>query len=412
MPLNYFLAPLHHLPVFRKMQILSNKYTQKGANEQHRVLLVNALKTRGGEERVVLDLANGLIQKGWGVAISCDSKGEMVPEARQAKALVFHTDLGNKWSLNAPLQIRSHILHWKPSIIHVHGSYPSIHGRVAALGLGVPVIWTVHLHPIWYFKALAIFPFFQRAFISAALRCLNRYTSEVVFVSNGLAKTTNQFVGSSPQQWDVVYNGIDVEKYRPSFKRRLIFRQALGITNNIPLIGVIARITPRKGIDTLLHAIKHVINKEAICIIAGEGPFREEYKLLRENLGIAKRIHFLGAMPSVESFVAALDVGVLASRSEGFPLSVMEMLSAGVPVVLSDIPMHSEFRIASPAVNFAPVDEPMLIAEKIDIMIEASVSEKVRNRAREAAIKYFSREEMISRYQEVYKRHLKECQGF
>jgi glycosyltransferase involved in cell wall biosynthesis len=323
-------------------------------------------------------------------------------------ALVLNTDLGGKWSLNAPLQIRSHISHWKPSIIHVHGSYPSIHGRVAAIGLGVPVIWTVQLHPIWYVEELARFPLFQRAFIGATLRCLNRCTTEVVFVSYGLAKTTNQFVGRPPSKWDVVYNGIDVEKYRPSLKRRQIFRQAIGITNNVPIVGIIARLTPRKGIDTFLHAIKCLRNKEAICIIAGEGPYLEEYKLLSKNLGISKRTQFLGAIPSVENFVAALDVGVLASRSEGFPLSVIEMLSAGVPVVLSDIPMHSEFRIASPAVNFVPVDEPVLLSEKIDAMIEASKSDQVREKARKVALKYFSREAMVSQYQKVYRRHLKD----
>ena len=267
----------------------------------------------------------------------------------------------------------------------------------------MPVVWTVQVHPAWA-HPLGRASLFRRSSYVVALRLLDRVTTETVFVSEGLAEQVTEFIGRTPCRWSVVRNAIDVKRYRPSISSRQLFRAKLGISEDIRVVGVLARLIPRKGIDTFIRAMSLLTDRHVMGLIAGEGPLKDELESLTRAHGLGKRIRFLGHLESAEKFVAAIDVGVLVSRGEGFPLAVMEMMSAGVPVIVSDIPMHRGFREAVGAVAFVPPDDPKALALAMDNVLERSRSAEMGERARQFAENSFSTDRMVAGYCEVYRR--------
>lgn len=107
-----------------------------------------------------------------------------------------------------------------------------------------------------------------------------------------------------------------------------------------PRIGTaIGQLEPLKGVDHLLRAFSRVVGShpDAVCLIAGEGSQRGELKRLARSLGIADRVHLLGYLDDPAPFMAALDVYVSPSLSEGLGTATAEALALGVPVVSTDV---------------------------------------------------------------------------
>ena len=107
-----------------------------------------------------------------------------------------------------------------------------------------------------------------------------------------------------------------------------------------PRIGTaVGQLEPLKGVDHLLRAFSRVVehHPDAICLIAGEGSQRGELERLAVGLGIAERVHLLGYLEDPAPLMAALDVYVSPSLSEGLGAATAEALALGVPVVSTDV---------------------------------------------------------------------------
>ena len=371
-----------------------------------RILFVNGLRTRGGEERVVTDLARGLVRRGYEVAAACDAQGVAVDDMRSAGASIFDVKLRDKNSVGSLIGIQRAIRRWEPALVHAHGSYAGLYGRVAAFLLRVPVAWTVHLHPLWRDGAQLTEGRRYRVVYRTVLRALDHMAAETVFVSSGLQEAFTEFLGRTPARSTLVQNGIDVEKYRPSASRRAALRDRLGLRDSDVVVGAAGRLIPRKGFDTLLRSIALVRNRRVVTLIAGDGPERAELEALAVGLGIADRVRFLGLVGDMHRFLPGFDVGVLASRGEGMPLIALEMLATGVPVVLSDIPMHEQFDALRPSVRYARTDDPEAFATAIDSFLDAPNRATLREDARRKVERGFSLDTMVDAYVDLYDRLL------
>lgn len=102
-----------------------------------------------------------------------------------------------------------------------------------------------------------------------------------------------------------------------------------------PLLGVIGRLSSEKGVDVFLHACD-LLRRQGMsfsAFIAGEGPERDKLEALRDRLGLAVQVRFLGSIADVRALYDAMDLLVLPSRSEGLPNVLLEALAADRPVV-------------------------------------------------------------------------------
>jgi glycosyltransferase involved in cell wall biosynthesis len=192
----------------------------------------------------------------------------------------------------------------------------------------------------------------------------------------------------------VIYNGIDTEKY---------------CSNNVAdkreqfNVGTVTRITPIKDILTFIRSAKHVIEKhDATFYIVGgveDEEYFEECKSLREELGLVDRVKFTGFQDSLKWY-PKFDVFALPSLSEGFPLTLLESLSFGVPCIATDVGGVPEILGEDFLVQKW---DPEGLARKISWLLEDSEERRrIGAEGRELVEKKFSLKMMVSEYRKLY----------
>jgi glycosyltransferase involved in cell wall biosynthesis len=134
-----------------------------------------------------------------------------------------------------------------------------------------------------------------------------------------------------------VYNGVDPSAF-PSQTNRKKVREELGIVSG-PVLVMIARLTEAKGHRFLLQALPHLIEAwpQLCCVFVGDGELRDQLHRLTVELAVERSCRFLGVREDIADILAAADVVVLPSLSEGFPFVLLEALAMGCPVVASRV---------------------------------------------------------------------------
>lgn len=201
----------------------------------------------------------------------------------------------------------------------------------------------------------------------------------------------------------VIQNGVDTEWYRPvSTSKRQRLRAELDLPEEGHVTIAVGSLIPRKDPETVIKGfLKGGVKKENILLILGDGPLHDKCEGLAENSDA--EIRLLGHVESVRPYLQAADLFLSASRAEGLPYTVMEALSTGLPVILSDIPPHREFFPGDiPPGQFVPVGSPQALGEAIE-EIRREDADSLSRRARDLAVQYFDAERMSGKYQRLYR---------
>jgi glycosyltransferase involved in cell wall biosynthesis len=181
-------------------------------------------------------------------------------------------------------------------------------------------------------------------------RVLPRYVVETLRITDGLALLVpsqgrylrdHEGVGRFP--WRrvpeyVVPNGIRIPDL-PTSEERCAVRRELGLAADDVVAIIVARLTTVKGQDRLVRALARLApaRPRLKVVIVGEGPQREPLETLAAELGVSDKVVFTGLRRDVPRLLAAADLGVLPSLHEGVPMSVIEQMAAGLPVLASAV---------------------------------------------------------------------------
>jgi glycosyltransferase involved in cell wall biosynthesis len=161
----------------------------------------------------------------------------------------------------------------------------------------------------------------------------------VISPSHGMEKVLRRFGVESPIE--VVPNGVDLSRF---LNAKPLSRADFGFTENDILLVYAGRIAPEKNLELLFQAfsgVTHVIpNVHLLIIGGGQKEFMDETTSLPGKLGIQDRVRFVGMIPydNLPSYIAMCNVFVTASVTEVHPLSVIEAMGAGLPIVGIDSP--------------------------------------------------------------------------
>lgn len=208
----------------------------------------------------------------------------------------------------------------KPDLIHAHSAKAGALGRLAGWILGIPVVYTVHG---FAFKPAA--PVRQRLVAHLVEWLLAPLTARMICVAEAERAMANT-LPIPTKRVHVIRNGI---------AETTAARAIPGAT--VRRIVMVARLAAPKRADLVIRAFAHAALEECELALAGDGPQMKALSALADAVAPGK-VRFLGAVPDVPSLLATAQIFVLASDHEGFPLSILEAMRAGLPIIASDLP--------------------------------------------------------------------------
>jgi glycosyltransferase involved in cell wall biosynthesis len=202
----------------------------------------------------------------------------------------------------------------------------------------------------------------------------------------------------------VVPNGIPVSDFAAAPGARDAVRAELGLPASAPVFLAVGRFDPQKDHPTLVRAFAspHLRDTGAHLLLAGSGGLRGQAERIARELGAADRIHFLGVRRDVPRLLAAADAFVLASRWEGNPLSVMEAMASGKPVVATAVGCVPELVPDSAVSLVAPGDPEALAAAMRALAVDLPRARRKGSAAAELARTRFDADGMTRAYETLY----------
>ncbi|MCL5057638.1 MAG: glycosyltransferase family 4 protein [Actinobacteria bacterium] len=285
-------------------------------------------------------------------------------------------------------------------IVHAHGSKAGLVGRPAALLAGVPaVVMTVH-NSIFHHHL----PGWKVSLFAASERFLAGYTARIIAVSEALRRELIDREGVRPERVVTVYNGIAPEAFCSGPDREYLER-VTGIPAGRKLVGTVARLAPQKGLKYLLNAasLLSARGEELSFVIVGDGPLRKELEKEVSDLDLPGRVFFTGQRRDVDRLMPCFDVFVLPSVSEGLPLTILEAMAAGRPVVstrVGGIPEVIEEGVSGLLVD--PGDIEGLARAIAYIAGDEEIARRMGGQGRERVVKHFNSRKMAGDTDSIY----------
>lgn len=277
-------------------------------------------------------------------------------------------------------------------VVHVH--HPFISGRLAlnyCRRRKIPIIFTNHTRYDLY--AQARLPYMPKEISQSMLQA---YMPEfcdavdlVISPSPGMEKVLRQYGVRS--HIEVVPNGVDLRRFHEA---QPLSRSDFGFTSDDILLVYAGRIAPEKNLDFLLQSFAGVAqifsNVHLLIVGGGQKQFDEELKLLPSQLGIHDRVHFVGMIPydKLPSYLAMCDAFVTASVTEVHPLSVIEAMGTGLPILGIDSPGVGDSVTDRETGLLATNDLASFTARMTYLCMDASLRKGWGRAAREASEQY------------------------
>ncbi|MDR2161944.1 MAG: glycosyltransferase [Desulfovibrio sp.] len=338
----------------------------------------------GGVERWLYDLCLEFRRTGLaeGRVFNLSGTGALLPEyiragipveriASSIPAIASHR-------LDTALKLRARLRSFRPDLIHSMHFTANHHGRLAALGLGIPLL--VHLHNTKHEKKLT-----RRL----SDKLLSYATTAYLAVSQAVAVVVDTDHNLAARPVRVLYNALNQERLEAA---PVDFAAAFGLEG--PVVLAVGRYVPQKNLDLLIRAAG-LLRARGLSVglaLVGEGPERPHLEALRSELGLERQVVLTGFRPDVPAFYRASRVFALPSDFEGFPIAHLEAMYCGLPAVVSrEVP---SLEIAAEACLVCR-REPEDIADKLGILLldgdlHARLAEKARQTAREQTMERYA----------------------
>jgi glycosyltransferase involved in cell wall biosynthesis len=164
------------------------------------------------------------------------------------------------------------------------------------------------------------------------------FLAKVICVSSSNRDEHIRVLGRDPARLTVIPNGIDIDRFDGEDGRGV--HAELGLAERVRLVGVVARLAEaRKGIAEFLRMAATVVRHHADVhfVVVGDGPLRPSLEQLTADLGLGRRVTFLGSRDDVARVVAAMQIFVLPSLWEAGPLTLLEAMALGKAVVTTPV---------------------------------------------------------------------------
>lgn len=309
---------------------------------------------RGGAEKILARCAIGLPREKYATQAAALQGKTHAMAGDLVRAGIPAHDLGMAWRGDprvllrlARLLRREHV-----QVLFTFMFHPTLLGRLVGWLCGVPVRVSSERTMAWE---------------GAGRRMLNRWTvplaTHVVAASDRVAAYAAQEFRIPPERLTTIPNGVDLDHFRPAGRER---------RGETPVIGSTARLHVENDHATLLRAFARVVARwpEAQLLLVGRGPEEPRLRELASALGISARVCFVGEQADVAPYLQQMELYVQPSLAAGMPVSVLEAMATGLPVVATAVGGTPEVVVDGETGLLVPPGDPLALADKLEKLLE------------------------------------------
>jgi len=352
----------------------------------------------GGSEKILCDLIRGLDKDKFRPVVCClYGPGPLGAQLEAEGYRVYHDLIRTKYDPRSIAKVASILVRERPHILYVTNALLNVFvGRLAAFLARVPrCVIIFHSYD-------ALLETYRPRSIKAKL-----WLTEKMLLSRfdrviAIAETQKTYLMSSKhipgQKIAVVYNGIDLRQFAHPVDARAV-RRRLQIPDEAKVVGIVGCLFPWKAHDVFLQAAAVLLKEapETYFVVAGDGPERNKLEQMARTLDVADHVRFLGNVDDVPTLLKAVDLSVLTSDTEAFPLVLLESMAARRPVVATNVGSVPEIVIDGLTGFLVPPGAPEQFAQvMLQVLRDPELARKLGEAGRKRVEQKFTVERMIS----------------
>ena len=351
--------------------------------------------TIGGLEKILTSIVLNLDKKKYNVSVWCLREGgffanKLAKEGIDFKILHISTSRNplSIYKLYKLLKSR------KFDIIHTHAYSAGTIGRMSAFLAGVPVIIS-HNH--------SVYDYYNRRYHFVEW-FLSLITDRVVCVSDIVNRFANETQRINARKLITIHNGIDSE-YTVLEKRTSVLRKELGIPVDHSVICTIAHMEEHKGIKYLLESASLLLQSrnDVSFLVVGEGRLKEKLKILCADLKIEENVVFAGERGDIPEILSLTDIFVLPSLREGLPLTILEAMACGKPVIATNVGGIPEVvKDGVSGILISPKDPESLHSAMNELLGDREKMKKMGHNGKRVCSESFDSKTMIRKIEDLY----------
>ncbi len=360
-----------------------------------RILHIVLSMETGGLENGIVNIINYSNNDKFEMDILClRAGGELISRITNPSSHVYFDDNDSHSLFNAIKKVYLHCQQYDYDIIHSHGYTTMLAAYVGGTLAKSPCIINGE-HGTLYFSSL------KKRLLQKFLFKKMRIN---LTVSESLKEQICQVFSTSSKYFKTIINGVDIDKFTPTAINNDLASE-LKISPNTVVVGAVGRLVKVKNYDSLLRAMKLVLqnNTKALLIIAGDGPEREKLENLTRQLNIENDVIFLGRKDNIHELMNMFNIFVLPSYYEGLSNTLLEAMACGVPVVASDVGGNKELVNTGSTGYLYPSNDSELLADNLLSLIgDIRKRRQFGKNARHDIEKNYSIQRMVNNYEETY----------
>lgn len=349
-----------------------------------------------GIENMLVTLARSLSELGVRcvVGVLRDARFPHVEVAEQASKAGLAVEIipcTGRLCLSSVRHLRKVLIKHDVDVLHPHGYKADVYAYLAALHTGTALLATVHN---WPSKLLSMRTY------AAVDRVVLRRFDKVIAVSE-VVRGVLERSGVPSRKMSLICNGVDIERYRTGDGK---LRKDIARNGDLT-VGFAGRLVADKGGRFLIGAAPRVLSTfpKTTFVLIGEGPARSEWETMASDLGVADHVVFTGARDDMPAVYASLDVVVLPSLVESMPMSLLEAMAAGRPVIATRVgAIPTVITSGQTGLLVEPGDGEALAAAICELLADRESATRIGENGRAHVTAQFSARSMAQKYVAEY----------
>jgi len=359
------------------------------------ILYLTLNSSIGGTEIMILTLSKNLNREKYNPVIcSLVGDGTLIREASNCGITAYDLKMRGPFDVTIIFKLLRLINKERIHIMHTYLYHTNILGRVMGWVTRVPVIISTQRSTDpwrkWYHRAL------------------DRITARLcdVIISNSIAGKERLIKKEKIKEDKIIIINNGIEKAFPCDMPMLHrLKEQCGILADSPVIGTVSNLKPAKGLRYLLQAFKYISekNNKAKLVIVGYGELYNELEQYAEDLGVLHNVRFTGFQSNAIDYISFFDVFVISSLWEGTPVSLLEAMSLGKPVVATDVGGVAEVvKSGEDGVLVKPRNARLLADTIIEIMSNKTMRKELGENAARKIEQKFNTVDMVKNTEVLY----------